>query len=135
LNVIRFEEPSIQTKLTFMKSAVLSLFLLLTTIFCSAQNPTLVKDIYTGSYTSGIQEIVRTSNLTFFNAHEVDNNFIRGLFRTDGTEAGTYKINFQSPGYTFGKAEKITALGNKVIFAGNNYSKTAFSQLQTSYLL
>jgi len=106
-----------------MKSLILCLSIILSSVFCFGQNPTLVKDIYTGSTTSGIQEMVRTSNLAFFNAYEFNNDFIRGLFRTDGTAAGTYKINFQSPGYTYGKAEKITALGDKVIFAGNNYSK------------
>ena len=39
LNVIRFEEPTIQTKLTFMKTSVLSLFLILSFCFGFAQTP------------------------------------------------------------------------------------------------
>jgi ELWxxDGT repeat protein len=91
------------------------------------QNPLLLKDVYPGATGSGIQQIVKTSNYTFFNAQD-GSNPNRGLYRTDGTTGGTIKLNLTylpdpppSPNnYISTKADKLTALGNKVIFAGDN---------------
>jgi ELWxxDGT repeat protein len=88
------------------------------------QNPLLLKDIYPGVTGSGIQQIVITNNYTFFNAEDDDADIDRGLYRTDGTAGGTIKLNLEyravTPGFISTKAEKLTALGNKIIFAGDN---------------
>lgn len=111
-----------------MKKIILPLLLLLAYVTAISQNPLLLKDIYPGATGSGIQQIVKTSNYTFFNAEDDDPDADRGLYRTDGTTGGTIKINLSylpdpppSPNnYASTKAEKLTALGNKVIFAGDN---------------
>ncbi len=94
------------------------IFITATTI---AQNPLLLKDVFPGATGSGIQQIVKTSNYTFFNAEDNDPDADRGLYRTDGTPAGTIKLNLTYPTYISTKAEKLTALGNKVVFAGDNF--------------
>jgi ELWxxDGT repeat protein len=101
-------------------------FFAATTAFC--QNPLLLKDVYPGATGSSIQQIVKTSNYTFFNAEDEDADADRGLYRTDGTMGGTIKLNLSylpDPppsvnNYASTKAEKLTALGDKVIFAGDN---------------
>ena len=65
------------------------IFITATTI---AQNPLLLKDVFPGATGSGIQQIVKTSNYTFFNAEDNDPDADRGLYRTDGTPAGTIKL-------------------------------------------
>ncbi|MEO6612739.1 MAG: hypothetical protein ABIT05_08675 [Chitinophagaceae bacterium] len=87
--------------------------------FC--QNPQLLKDVYPGATGSGIQQIVKTTNYTFFNAEDDDADADRGLYRTDGTPGGTIKLNLTYPTYISTKAEKLTALGNKIVFAGDNF--------------
>ena len=91
-------------------------------IFCIVigQTPIMVKDIFPGFSGSGIQQIVRSSNYTFFNAEDDDPDTDRGLYRTDGTGAGTIKLNLTFPGYVSTKAEKLTVLGDKVVFAVDN---------------
>ncbi|MEO7446325.1 MAG: ELWxxDGT repeat protein, partial [Ferruginibacter sp.] len=98
------------------------LFLLFATVSAKSQNPFLLKDIYPGATGSGIQEIVKTSGFTFFNALD-GSSADRGLYRTDGTTAGTIKLNLTYPTYISTKADKLTALGNKVVFAGDNFSR------------
>ncbi len=103
------------------KFTLLTLFLLsIQAVFC--QNPWLLKDVYPGATGSGIQEIVKTSGYTFFTAEDDDADANRGLYRTDGTPTGTLKLNMVYTGYNSNKADKLTALGNKVIFAGDNFS-------------
>ena len=108
-----------------MKKILLQIFVLLFAISANAQNPLLLKDVFPGITGSGIQQIVKTSNYTFFNAEDDDADADRGLYRTDGTPAGTIKLNLDyravTPGYVSTKAEKLTGLGNKIIFAGDNF--------------
>lgn len=108
-----------------MKKILLQIFVLLFAISTNAQNPLLLKDVFPGSTGSGIQQIVKTSNYTFFNAEDDDADADRGLYRTDGTPGGTIKLNLDyravTPGYVSTKAEKLTALGNKIIFTGDNF--------------
>ena len=85
-----------------------------------AQNPLLIKDVYPGSTSSGISQIVKTSNYVFFNADDDDADSDKGLYRTDGTPGGTIKINLKDTGYISTSAFGLTAFGNKVIFAGDN---------------
>ncbi len=86
-----------------------------------SQNPQMLKDVFPGNNSGTIQNIVKTSGYTFFNEDDDDADTDPGLFRTDGTTAGTIKLNLTYPGYLSTKAEKLTALGNKVIFAGDNF--------------
>ncbi len=85
-----------------------------------SQNPQLLKDVFPGNNTGTIQRIVKTSNYIFFNQDDDDIDTDRSLFRTDGTSAGTIKLNLTYPGYISTKADLLTALGNKVVFAGDN---------------
>jgi ELWxxDGT repeat protein len=105
-----------------MKKLFLSIAILFFTILANCQNPQLLKDVYPGSTGSDIQEIVKTSNYTFFNAEDDDLDIDRGLYRTDGTPGGTIKLNLTYPTYISTKAEKLTALGDKVVFAGDNFA-------------
>ena len=113
-----------------MKKIILPFVLLLLCITAICQNPLLLKDVYPGVTGSGIQQIVKTSNYTFFNAEDDDPDPDRGLYRTNGTPGGTIKLNLSylpdpppSPNnYLSTKAEKLTALGNKIIFAGDNFA-------------
>ncbi len=108
-----------------MKRICLSIWILLFAIATKSQNPKLLKDIYPGASGAGIQEIVKTSNYTFFNALD-GSSPDRGLYRTDGTTGGTVKLNLDyrlvTPGFVSTKAEKLTALGNKIVFAGDNFT-------------
>ena len=96
------------------------LFLVFISINSISQNPLLLKDVVPGNNTGTIQQIVKTSNYTFFNENDGGASTDRSLYRTDGTPAGTIKLNLSYPGYISTKADKLTALGNKVIFAGDN---------------
>ena len=103
-----------------MKKIIFSTILFTLGVVVFGQNPIILKDIYPGATGSGIQQIVKTSNYTFFNAEDDDADLNRGLYRTDGSAAGTIKLNLVYPTYNSTKAEKLTALGDKVIFAGDN---------------
>ena len=104
-----------------MKKIFLAISILFGGLQAIGQNPLLLKDVYPGITGSGIQQIVKTSNYTFFNAEDDDPDTDRGLYRTDGTTAGTIKLNLSSPGYISTKAEKLTPLGDKIVFAGDNF--------------
>lgn len=86
-----------------------------------SQNPQMLKDVFPGANSGTIQNIVKTTGYTFFNEDDDDPDTEKSLFRTDGTSAGTIKLNLTYPGYLSVKAEKLTALGDKIIFAGNNF--------------
>ncbi|QNA44567.1 ELWxxDGT repeat protein [Lacibacter sediminis] len=103
-----------------MKKVVFSILMLCTYVAAISQNPILLKDVSPGNNSGTIQQIVKTSNYTFFNENDGGAATDRSLYRTDGTPAGTLKLNLTYPGYISTKAEKLTALGNKIIFAGDN---------------
>lgn len=108
-----------------MRKIYLVFVCLFISVIAFCQNPFMLKDVYPGATGSGIQQIVKTTNYTFFNAEDDDADPDRGLYRTDGTVAGTIKLNLDyravTPGYVSTKAEKLTAVGNKIIFAGDNF--------------
>ncbi len=116
-------------QLMIMKKVILPVILMLISITATSQNPLLLKDVYPGATGSGIQQIVKTTGYTFFNAEDDDPDPDRGLYRTDGTPGGTIKLNLTylpdpppSPNnYVSTKAEKLIAIGNKIIFAGDNF--------------
>lgn len=99
---------------------LISLLLFISTMVVNAQNPQMLKDIYPSNNSGSIQKIIKTSNYTFFNEDDDDADQYTSLFRTDGTSAGTIKMDLVIPGYTGLRAEKLTALDNKVIFTGDN---------------
>lgn len=101
---------------------LISFFLLVSALDTVAQNPVLLKDVFPGNNTGTIQQIVKTVNYTFFNEDDNDPDNYPSLFRTDGTTAGTMKLDLTYPGYISSKATLLTALGNKVIFAGDNFA-------------
>lgn len=103
-----------------MKRIVLFVSLLIS-LTLAAQNPLLLRDVYPGATGSGIGEIVKTNNYTFFTAEDDDGDPNKGLYRTDGTPAGTIKLDLTYPTYISTKAEKLKALGDKVIFSGDNF--------------
>ncbi len=86
----------------------------------ASRNPHLLKDINPCAGSSNPNYIVKAGNYTFFNAlNGISND--AGLYRSDGTDTGTIKLNLVSPGFISTKADFITPLGNKVIFVGDNY--------------
>jgi ELWxxDGT repeat protein len=87
-----------------------------------SQNPQMLKDVFPGNNSGTIQQIVKTGNYVFFNEDDDDADTYPSLFRTDGTNAGTVKLNLTYPGYISSKAEMLTPLGNKVVFAGDNFT-------------
>jgi len=97
-----------------------------------SQNPRLLKDVYPGTAGSSIQQIVKTTNFTFFNAEDDDPDLDRGLYRTDGTTAGTIKLDLVYPTYLSTKADKLTALGDKIIFAGDNNGTGTYGEIWAS---
>ncbi len=103
-----------------MKKILLPAIMMLVSITATSQNPFMLKDVYAGPTGSGIQQIVKTGNYTFFNALD-GSSPDRGLYRTDGTAGGTIKLNLTYPTYISTKAEKLTPLGDKVVFAGDNF--------------
>lgn len=104
-----------------MKKVLLCFVTLCTYVAAISQNPILLKDVYPGATGSGTQQIVKTSNYIFFNAEDDDADTDRGLYRTNGSAAGTVKLNLSYPTFISTKAEKLTPLGNKIIFAGDNF--------------
>jgi len=103
-----------------MQKITLAILMLFSFYAATSQNPRLLKDVYPGATGSSIGQIVKTTGYTFFNAEDDDPDPDRGLYRTDGTAAGTIKLNLTYPTYLSTKAERLTPLGNKVIFAGDN---------------
>lgn len=103
-----------------MRQVALCCVLLCTYMAAFSQNPILLKDVAPGAAGGSIQQIIKTSNYTFFNQNDGGAATDRSLYRTDGTSAGTIKLNLTYPGYSSTKADKLTTLGNKVVFAGNN---------------
>ena len=99
---------------------LISFFLLVSALDTVAQNPVLLKDVFPGNNTGTIQQIVKTVNYTFFNEDDNDPDNYPSLFRTDGTTAGTIKLDLTYPGYISSKATLLTALGNKVIYQHTN---------------
>ena len=105
-----------------MKKIILPFSILFIGITTLSQNPLLLKDVYPGIAGSGIQQIVKNSNYTFFNAGDDDANTDRGQHLTDRTPGGNIKFNLTYPAYLSTKVENLPALGNKVIFAGDNFT-------------
>ncbi len=111
-----------------MKKIFFSYVIFLNGLLAFCQNPLLLKDVSPGNNSGTIANIVKTSNYTFFNENDGGATTDRSLYRTDGTPGGTIKLNFtylpdpppSANNYISTKAEKLTALGNKVIFAGDN---------------
>jgi ELWxxDGT repeat protein len=101
---------------------LITLFLIFISINSFSQNPLLLKDVSPGNNSATIQHIVKTSNYTFFNENDGGASTGRSLYRTDGTPGGTIKLNLTYPTYLSTKADKLTALGDKVIFAGDNFA-------------
>jgi ELWxxDGT repeat protein len=101
---------------------LITLFLTFISINSFSQNPLLLKDVTLGNNSGTIQHIVKTTNYTFFNENDGGASTDRSLYRTDGTAAGTIKLNLTYPTYLSTKADKLTALGNKIIFAGDNHA-------------
>jgi ELWxxDGT repeat protein len=112
-----------------MKKLTLLSFLLIC-IQSFSQNPQLLKEVVPGNNNGTIQQIVKTSNYTFFNQNDGGAASDRSLFRTDGTPAGTIKLNLTYPGYISTKADKLTAFGSKIVFAGDNF--TNYGEIWTS---
>jgi len=51
-----------------MKKIIVSLADMLVALSSQSQNPLLLRDVFPGTTGSSIQQIVKTSNYTFFNA-------------------------------------------------------------------
>ena len=78
-----------------MRQVALCCVLLCTYMAAFPQNPLLLKDVSPSSTGGTIQQIVKTSNYTFFNQNDGGAATDRSLYRTDGTSAGTTKLNLK----------------------------------------
>ncbi len=99
------------------------LFPLLFPISLSAQNPTLLKNPLSGGKSGKVEKIISTSTgNTFFNTVDINHYSGQwGLWTTDGTKAGTQKLNLTTRDYISTDATLLTPLGNnKIVFAGDN---------------
>ncbi len=85
-----------------------------------AQNPAVLKNLTPGSGNSVVTEIVKTSGYTFFGNDTSLGTTHHNLYRTDGTTAGTIKLNLVYPTYNSTDATLLTPFGNKIVFAGDN---------------
>ncbi|MBX2918490.1 MAG: T9SS type A sorting domain-containing protein [Ferruginibacter sp.] len=101
---------------------LISLLLLISTMVVDAQNPLMLKDVFPGNNSGTIQQIIKTTNYTFFNEDDDDADVYPSLFRTDGTAAGTIKLDLTYPGYNNSKATILAKLGDKVVFTGDNFA-------------
>lgn len=101
---------------------LISLLLLTGTLGVVAQNPQMLKDVFPGNNSGTIQQIIKTSNYTFFNEDDNDADVYPSLFRTDGTAAGTIKLDLTYPGFNNSKATMLAKLGDKVVFTGDNFA-------------
>ncbi|MBX2935397.1 MAG: hypothetical protein KF825_14220, partial [Ferruginibacter sp.] len=101
---------------------LISLLLLTGTLGVVAQNPQMLKDVFPGNNSGTIQQIIKTSNYTFFNEDDDDADVYPSLFRTDGTTAGTIKLDLTYPGFNNSKATMLAKLGDKVVFTGDNFA-------------
>ena len=65
-----------------------------------SQNPILLKDAYHGITGDGIQQIVKTSEYTFFNDEGVGADTERSLLRSDGMPTGSLKHDLSYTAYS-----------------------------------
>ncbi|WET01866.1 ELWxxDGT repeat protein [Flavobacterium sp. YJ01] len=89
---------------------------------------TLVKDIFPGINSglrsnSGKQEFSVINDILYFNANDGANGF--ELWKSDGTEAGTYMIKDIYPGSSASYARQFVLLNNIIYFIANDNSGTA----------
>jgi ELWxxDGT repeat protein len=102
-----------------MRTPTLLLLLLASTAL--AQTPILVKDINPGSangFPDNNDVLVSIGNTVYFAADDAVNG--SELWRSDGTDAGTYMVKDIQPGSTSSGPVRFTVLGNQVLFFAND---------------
>ncbi len=89
------------------------------------EGTTIVKDISIGANSTFIREIVAIENIVYFIAFSTNDN-LRRLWRSDGSESGTFEIPLSSglPQNYHVNPELLTVVGNKLFFKG--YSTQGF---------
>ncbi len=101
-------------------TATLTLFLLLAST-ALAQTPTLVKDINPGTangFPDNKEALVSIGNVVYFAADDGING--AELWRSDGTDAGTYLIKDIQPGSTGSAPVRFNVLGSQILFFAND---------------
>ncbi len=87
----------------------------------AAQTPVLVKDINPGSadgLQNGKDSLVAVGNVVFFAADDGISG--KELWRSDGTEAGTYLVKDIQPGSVGSGPTRIISFGDKILFFAND---------------
>lgn len=107
-----------------MKTKILLFAFALCSLLSNAQNPLLLKQATNGGTVKVSQVISTATGPTFYNSVDYSNRFSSdwGLWKTDGTVAGTQKISLTNVHFTTTEATMLTPFGNdKILFAGDNY--------------
>ena len=88
----------------------------------TTESTVLVKDL-SNEYGYGIFESTTANGLLFFTAYSLDFNYYyyrRDLWRSDGTEAGTYSVKQIGPGYDYYSPMQLTGYDNKLFFSADD---------------
>jgi ELWxxDGT repeat protein len=91
----------------------------------------MVKDIYSGSDSSSISEITAVDGILYLNAtDETENGYNTDLWRSDGTEEGTFMLVNLNPYFEEGSyPENLTKVGKMLFFSAwtNEYGMELYS--------
>jgi ELWxxDGT repeat protein len=106
-----------------MKTKLLLLIPMLTSLHGFAQNPYLLSAPTAGSSQYIAQMVSTKTGKTFYNVIDKSDPWSQlwGLWYTDGTRNGTQKLSLQTTQFITTEATMLTPLGdNKILFAGDN---------------
>jgi large repetitive protein len=95
-----------------------TLVVLIAASFASAQTPVLIKDIYPGFTNSRWSNVTPLNGVLYFTADDPTNG--NELWRTDGTNAGTWMVEDINPGWASSNIENMIASGGKLYFFADN---------------
>jgi len=89
----------------------------------AAENPTIIENLNAGAANSNPRFFIKLGNITIFKGTDATNG--TEIWRTDGTEAGTYLIKDINPGTDSSNMFEPVVMGNYVYFRaqGENFNE------------
>ena len=78
----------------------------------------MVKDIYNGTNSSSINNLIMLNDIIYFRAN--DGTYGEELWRSDGTEAGTYLVKNINPGSSSSAPSYSVVMNNTLYFSAND---------------